>query len=215
MPLLIEQRTHRRPKGRSGASRSNGGGEDSECFSYGTRTDDEDHLLMEQRELTLDDINLTLIIHGIDKKRGEAMCRKGLLGTAPNHSELLIPPFVIVAEFFKEQWNIQPQALSRFNRREEFWKVIFNSSDEAKSLAGITVDIHVCPLLFRFVYYYMTIFLAQYPQTVSFVRPVMYRMLMNDPGVQVSAESRDDLLRRSRIMYNMFHVDYFTELIFR
>lgn len=49
--------------------------------TYGERTEDEELLLMEDRELTLDDIDTTLVISGIDKKRGTKSAQSAILST--------------------------------------------------------------------------------------------------------------------------------------
>lgn len=76
----------------------------------------EDQRLMEQTELPKEDIDLTLIVHGIPKTHGEGSTQKKLL------------------TLLKEKYSIVPLLVGRFNRNENYWRVSFKSSDLATKL---------------------------------------------------------------------------------
>lgn len=130
--------------------------------SYSVRTEDEDLLVMEERELTLDDITTTLIIIGIDRKRGSKSIETALFG------------------FFRENYKILPQALGRFNRREEFWKVIFETKSDTDRISNTKSKLKV----------------GDYEFDIEFKRPIMYRIASGDSTVDVPQAKKDDVITR-------------------
>ena len=81
---------------------------------------------MEKDELPEGDLERTLIVHGIPRERGDGRVVREILA------------------MMRENYNIKPLLVGRFNRCEHLWRILFSSVHEAERFVDESTSCVTC-----------------------------------------------------------------------